>query len=430
MTTQTVVCAGRDIRVTTLDNGIRVITELMPHVRSVAVGVWVSSGSRMESKERNGISHFIEHMLFKGTANRSAEDIASEMDSLGGNMDAYTSRELVSYNAKVLDERLEDAFDVLTDLVRNPVFREEDLEREKGVILEEMKAEVDNPEYQVQDLFNKNFWGDHPLGWSIIGTKETVKSFDVETVRHHWRHAYVPENITVTAAGSLRHEYLVELTNQRLGALKPTGLKWERTVPQTNGFLKLENKPTLEQLHVIIGIPAYSLQHPRRFAAYTLATLLGGGMSSRLFQNIREKRGLAYAVFAELNLYRDTGTFQIYAGTSPETAAEVVQLSMAELRLLKDELVPAVELRRAKDHLKGATALGLESTGSRMANLARQSLFQDRFYSIDEMMDLIEAVTAEQIQEVARDCFQTDRLGIAILGRTDDVVIDPADLAL
>lgn len=407
---------SRDVEATTLPNGIRVISETMPHVRSVSVGIWIGTGSRHETVQENGISHFIEHMLFKGTKNRTAEQIAREIDSTGGHLDAYTAKEMVSYNTKVLDETLPQAYDVLADLVSSPLFQDEDVEKEKGVILEELKMEVDNPEYLVHELFSHNFWAGDPVGRSILGTKETVRSFHGEMLRDYYRRIYVPSNITITAAGSLQHEQIVRLVERDFAPLPRDPGLTPPPVPQPHAKLTFKNKKSLEQCHLVLGVPSYSLAHPLRYAAYVLSTVLGGGMSSRLFQNIREKMGLAYSVFSELNLYRDCGLLAIYAGTSAESARKVVDLVMAEFREMKEYRVPDDELRRAKDHLKGSIALGMESTSSRMANLARQALYYDRFFTIDEMVALIEDVTADEIQQIAQECFQPEKIALTVLG--------------
>ena len=363
----------RDIEATTLRNGIRVVTEQMPHVRSVSLGLWIGSGSRRERPAENGISHFIEHMVFKGTKNRSAEEIARSVDSIGGGLDAFTSKEMVSYNTKVLDEHMPLAFDVLADLVLNPLFRQDDIDKEKGVILEELKMEVDNPEYLLHEIFSSNFWKDHPIGKPILGTKDTVNSFHSEMLREYYRRIYMPSNILITAAGNLRHNELVELSRQHFEGLPSEGRLAPEPTPEPHARLVFRNKPSLEQTHLYLGVPAYPMSHPARFACYVLNTVLGGGMSSRLFQNIREKQGLAYAVYSELSMYTDTGCMAIYAGTSVENARKMVESIVRELRDLKENLVPADELRRAKDHLKGSFVLGLESTSSRMGNLRDRS---------------------------------------------------------
>jgi predicted Zn-dependent peptidase len=418
----------RDIETTTLKNGIRVISEEMPHVRSVSLGVWIKTGSRRETPHENGISHFIEHMLFKGTKNRSAEDIARSVDSIGGGLDAFTAKEMVSYNTKVLDEHLPLAFDVLADMVRNPLFREADIEKEKGVILEELKMEVDNPEYLLHDIFSSNFWKDHPLGKPIIGTKETVKRFDREMIDAYYKRIYSPSNILITAAGNLRHERLVDLAREYFEDLPVNGTLEPETPPSPHARLVFRNKTSLEQTHLYMGVPAYPFSHDLRFACYALNTILGGGMSSRLFQNIREKQGLAYAVYSELSMYRDTGCMAIYAGTAVETAAQVIHSIVKELREIKTNLVPDEELRRAKDNLKGSFMLGLESTSSRMSNLARQELHLKQFYTLDEMIERIEAVSADQIRDIAREFFQSKNITLAVLGNLGDFRIKREEL--
>ena len=418
-----------NIETTTLANGIRVITEAMPHVRSVSMGIWIATGSRRETPEENGISHFIEHMVFKGTSNRSAEDIARSVDSVGGGLDAFTSKEMVSYNTKVLDEHVPIAFDVLADLVLNPLFRDEDIEKEKGVILEEIKMEVDNPEYLIHEIFSSNFWKDHPLGKPILGTKETVKKFHRDMLREYWGRFYSPANILITAAGNLEHDQIVRLAEDRFNLLPRNGELPPEHPPKPHARLVFRNKSSLEQVHVYVGMPAYALPHEARFVCYVLNTVLGGGMSSRLFQNIREKQGLAYSVYSELSMYRDAGCLAICAGTSVESAKKVVFSVMEELRQLREDPVPPEELRRAKDHLKGSFMLGLESTSSRMGNLARQEMYFGRFFTLDEMLESIEAVTAEQVQTLAQEFFNPDRIALTMLGRLDGFKMTREDLS-
>jgi predicted Zn-dependent peptidase len=418
----------RDIKTTALPNGIKVITEAMPHVRSVSVGVWVGTGARRETPEQNGISHFIEHMLFKGTSNRSAEDIARSVDSIGGGLDAFTAKEMVCYNTKVLDEHLPIAMDVLSDLVLNPLFHDDDIEKEKGVILEEIKMDADNPDYLVHEIFSSNFWKDHPLGRPILGTRETVKKFNQASVRDYYTEVYSPENILVTAAGNLTHEKLVSLVAERFETVKPAGPLPALVAPSTHARISLKSKKELEQVHVCVGVPCYPISHEDRFICYVLNTVLGGGMSSRLFQNIRERKGLAYAVFSELNPYADTGCLAVYAGTSLESARKVVESILKEFTELKQQEVPAEELRRAKDHLKGSLMLSLESTSSRMSNLARQEMHFQRFFTLDELVESIEKVTSSEVQRVAQDFFDQRGVALTILGNLDGFKIGREDL--
>ena len=419
---------ARDIDMTTLPNGIRVISESMPHVRSVSVGVWIGTGARRETVKENGISHFIEHMLFKGTKHRTAEEIARVVDSCGGHLDAYTAKELVSYNSKVIDDHLPLAFDVLADLVLNPLFEETDIEKEKGVILEELKMEADSPEYLVHEAFASNFWKDHPLGRSILGTKATIKAFAKPAVEAYYKHVYVPQNIVITAAGRLDHAKIVSFATDYFAQLRPGAAVEPEPVPVTQVPLILKNKRSLEQVHLCMGVPAYEISNERRYGCYVLSTILGGGMSSRLFQNIREKHGMAYYVFSELNLYRDTGCLAVAAGTSLENVRRVMDMTMDEFRQLQDSPVPAEELRRAKDHLKGSLALSLESTSSRMSNLARQELFFGKFYTVDQMVESIEQVTADEVQKISQDLFGHNQVGLSVLGKLNGLVVNPEEL--
>ncbi|HUI54796.1 MAG TPA: pitrilysin family protein [Bryobacteraceae bacterium] len=420
---------ARDIEMTTLANGVRVITEAMPHVRSVSVGVWVGTGSRRETPEQNGISHFIEHMVFKGTTKRSAEEIARSVDSIGGNLDAFTAKELVCFNTKVLDQHLSLAFDVLADLVLHPLFREDDIEKEKGVILEEIKMEADSPDYLVHEIFSSNFWKDHPLGKPILGTRETVKKFDRPAIHGFYTQVYTPSNLLVTAAGNLTHSGLVALVREHFEFLPPGAPTGQDTVPSTHARIALRNKKALEQVHLCLGVPSYPLPHEERFACYVLNTLLGGGMSSRLFQNIRERQGLAYAVFSELSPYRDTGCLSIYAGTSLESARKVVESILKEFRDLKEHCVTDEELRRAKDHLKGSLMLGLESTSSRMSNLARQEMYFGHFFTLDELVESIEAVVADDVRRIAQTFFDPKQIAVTVLGNLENFRLGREDLA-
>jgi predicted Zn-dependent peptidase len=420
---------AREIQTTILPNGIRIVTEAMPSVRSVSLGIWIGTGSRVEKGAENGLSHFIEHMVFKGTENRSAEDIARSVDSIGGGLDAFTSKELVGFNTKVLDEHLPIALDVLADMVLNPLFREEDIEKEKGVILEEIKSEADQPEFVLHEMFISNFWKSHGLGKPILGTRETVKKYHREMLFDFYKRVYSPKNILITAAGSLSHEYVVKLVRERFSGLVERGSLPSDQTPVASAPILLKNKESLEQVHITVGVPAYPLAHDMRFPLYIMNTVLGGGMSSRLFQNIRERQGLVYAVYSELNLFSDTGCTTIYAGTGVETARQVVDSIIHEIKAMKDSLIGEDELRRAKDHLKGSLMLSLESTSSRMSNLARQELYFPRFYSFDEMLDSIESVTREQVRQVTHEFFQTDKIALAMLGRVKNQEITREDLA-
>jgi predicted Zn-dependent peptidase len=419
----------REIERTRLPNGVRVITERMRNVRSVSVGVWIGTGSREEQPHELGLSHFVEHMVFKGTKNRSAEQIARSVDSIGGGLDAFTSKELVSYNVKVLDEHLPEAFDVVADLVRNPLFEKNDIEKEKGVILEELKMEVDNPEYLIHEIFSSNFWKGHALGRPILGTKQTIRSFDQDAVAHYYSQYYTPSNILITAAGNLTHKRLLNLAEERFSDLKRRKLvPAVKSAPQAHAPLIFKEKSSLEQVHVYLGVPSIPMPHESRFACYILNAILGGGMSSRLFQNIREKQGLAYTVYSELAMYRDAGCMLIYAGTSLKSAGKVIQSIVHELREVTEHLATPEEMRRAKDHLKGSFVLGLESTSSRMMSLARQELYFKRFFSLDEMLNRIEEVKPEEVQKLAEQFFDPKNMAVAMLGRLEGFRVSRADL--
>lgn len=405
-----------------LDNGLRILTERITHVRSVSIGVWLTRGSRHETAERGGIAHFVEHMLFKGTGTRSAEDIAQAIDSIGGQLDAFTAKEYASYYIKVLDEHLPLALDILSDIVLNPAFTPDDLEREKKVVLEEIKMVEDTPDDLVHELFTQGFWEDHPLGRPILGTKETVESFNASLLRDYFKNAYTPQNLIVSAVGNLEHSRVRDLVAEKFGNLAAYGAAVPETAPRVVPKIMIRNKE-LEQSHLCLGASSYPQNHDDRHTSYVLNTVLGGSMSSRLFQNVREKRGLAYAVFSGLSAYRDAGSFTIYAGCANEAVGEVLDLVVEELRTIKQAPMPEAELRRAKDHLKGSLMLSLESTASRMSHLARQEIYFDRQYGLDETLEGIERVTADDVQRVATELFHNGSLAATVLGNVNGLTI-------
>jgi predicted Zn-dependent peptidase len=410
------IASDRAIHREVLPNGLTIITERMDHIRSVSMGIWLKAGSRNEDSEVNGISHFVEHMVFKGTKHRTAEEIARQVDSIGGNMDAFTGKETVCFNIKVLDEHLPIAVDLLGDMVLHPTFDANDIGREKGVILEEIKMDEDDPDNLVHELFVQNFFKGHALGKPILGTKETVRKFDQTAVLKYYQSKFVPENLVVSAAGNLRHEDFVDLLSKEFEPL-PRGLNgWHDTPPEINSRITMRNKKALEQVQICVGVPSYQINHERRFVAYVLNTLLGGGMSSRLFQNVREKQGLVYSIFSELNPYRDTGCLAVYAGTSRESAPKVVQSIVHEFRDIKASQIPDEELKRAKDQLKGSLMLSLESSTARMSNLARQEMYYDRFLGMDEIIDRIQRVTLEDVIQTANEMFQPKLIAVTVLG--------------
>lgn len=421
---------ARNIRRTVLPNGLQVLTERIPHVRSVSMGVWIMTGSRDEPAELNGISHFVEHMVFKGTTSRSAQQFAREADSIGGNFDAFTSKETICFTVKVLDENLAPALDLLSDLVLHPTFTPEDIARERSVILEEIKMDEDSPDYLVHETFTQRFWKGHPLGRPILGTAKTVSAFDQRTVFDFYASRFTPRNMVFSAAGHLDHDAFVAQVSEYfagLAAASDSELPGY-PVPVPHPHITLKRKKSLEQVQFCLGVPAPPVDSPARFTVYLLNSILGGGMSSRLFQTIREDRGLAYSIYSEVSPFRDTGALSVYAGCSAEKANEVLALTLAELHRIKAETVSDGELKRAKDQLKSNIVLGLESSSSRMSNLARQQMYFGRFFSIEEIIAEIDAVTADAVQALARNLFQSDAIALTLLGNLGDMKVERADL--
>jgi predicted Zn-dependent peptidase len=405
-----------------LDNGVRLLTETMGQVRSVSLGVWLTRGSRDESDAQSGIAHFVEHMLFKGTPSRSAEDIAQAVDSIGGQLDAFTAKEYASYYVKVLDQHLPLAVDILSDIVLHPAFQDVDIEREKKVVLEEIKMVEDTPDDLVHEMFTQSFWEGHPLGRPILGSRETVEAFTQQSLREYFESAYTAGNIIVSAAGNIEHARVRELVSSAFESIRSSASRPPDTPPTVVPQVSIRNKD-LEQSHICIGASSYPQNHDDRYSSYVLNTMLGGSMSSRLFQNIREKRGLAYSVFSGLSAYRDAGNLTIYAGCANDAVGEVIDLMIAELRQIKLSPAADSELRRAKDHLKGSLMLSLENTSSRMSHLARQEIYFERQFGLDETLEGIERVTIEDVLRVAQDLFANGGLAATILGQVNGLQI-------
>ena len=418
----------RNLRRTVLPNGLIVLTERMDHLRSVAMGVWIKSGSRCEPAETNGISHFVEHMLFKGTRSRTAQMIAREMDSIGGNLDAFTGKETICFNVKSLSDHVPIALDVLTDLVLNPTFTSPDIERERGVILEEIKIDEDNPDVLVNELFTQSFWKDHPLGKPILGTSATVKRLDQQMLFDYHADRFHGGNIVFSAAGNLDHDKFTEAVAGKFSGLAGGETLHELGAPQASARILLRHKKALEQVQICLGVPAPPITDENRYATLILNTVLGGGMSSRLFQTIREERGMVYSIYSDLSPYRDTGSLCVYAGTSVGKGLEVVDLILAEFSKLKQTELHQEELTRAKDQLKGNILMGLESSNSRMANLARQEMYFKNFMTVDEIIACIDAVEAAQVQAMAQRLFAPERIAVTLLGRLDGVKLNRARL--
>jgi len=419
----------RNLRRTQLPNGLTILTEQMEHIRSVSIGLWVKTGSRHEEAAANGITHFIEHMVFKGTRHRTAEDIARQVDSIGGNMDAFTAKECICFTVKVLDEHVAVALEVLSDLVLNPIFDHSEIRRERGVILEEIKMDEDSPDYLVHEIFTQNFWKDHPLGKPILGTKETVRRFEQPLVQDYWSCRFYPGNLIVCAAGRLNHDDFVQQVCKHFENLPALKNGFQEAPPTAKPRIVMRNKKSLEQVQICLGVPSHPITHATRYASYVLNTVLGGGMSSRLFQNIRERQGLAYAIYSELNPYRDAGCFSVYAGTSRETAPRVVQSIVSEFRGLKTNEVTAEELNRAKAQLKGSLMLSLESSTARMTNLARQEMYFGQFIGLDEIIQRVEAVSAEDLIGLAQEFFQPDLIAVTVLGNLNGMKLTREQLA-
>src|SRR5712692_4339470 len=418
----------QDMRKDVFPNGLTIVTEAIPNVRSVSMGIWLRTGSRHEREAENGISHFLEHMVFKGTTNRSAEEIARAADSIGGHLDAFTAKECTSFSIKVLDNHLSRGIDILADLVKNPLLQPEDIVKECQVIQEEIKMVEDAPDDLVHEIFTQSYWGDHPLGRPILGTRQTVEALNRRRLDGYFRRHYTPKNMLVAAAGRLEHGTLVDLIAKEFGDLPAGDASTNGRVPVAHPHLGYRRKKDLEQVHLCVGTPAYHQAHEKRYACYILNTVLGGGMSSRLFQNIREKRGLAYAVFSNLNTFRDTGFLNVYAGVATENTRKVVQLILEEFSRLKSTTIGEEEIQRAKDYMKGNLLLSLESTMSRMSNLARQEMYFGRHISLDEIAERVTAVKAEQVREVARDLFRPDQIGLTVLGPLPRMKIGRSDL--
>jgi len=405
-------------RRTVLPNGLVVLTEPMDHVRTASLGVWIGTGSRYEKRAQMGICHFIEHALFKGTASRSALEIAQAMDAIGGHLNAFTDKEHTCYYLRVLSDHLDDAMDVLADMLLHPAFEPDALERERQVILEEIHMYEDAPDDLVHDLFASSMWPEHPLGWPIAGTLETVARLGRADLIG-FMGAYCRPNVSLlAAAGRLSHDAIVELASRALGAWDGRSAPTAVSPPVTQAAVAFRHKD-IEQVHLCLGVPGFPQAHRDRYALAVLDTVLGSGMSSRLFQEIREERGLAYAISTYHAAYRDAGAFVVYAGTSPTGAREVVQLVLENLARSRDGLEPA-EIARAKESLKGSLMLDLETPGSRMSKLARSEQYFGRQLSLDEIIGAVDAVSRDDVRRVAGTLFVPDRVTFAAIGPFDD----------
>ena len=410
------------VQKTTLENGIQVITEEIPHVHSVSVGIWVKSGSRDERSGENGISHFIEHMLFKGTKRRSAEQIAKEIDAVGGVLNAFTTKEFSSFYAKVLANHLPVALDLLFDLFLNSLFSREEIDKERQVIIQEISMVEDTPDEYIHDLFSQSFWPRHPLGFPILGRVETISLMGQKGLMEFYRQRYLGARPIIVAAGNLKHENLLRPVRETLGKIKPLAEKRQGRPPHPHPCLLVKHKK-LEQAHLLLGTPGLSVAHPGRYAFFLLNTILGGGMSSRLFQEIREKRGLAYSVYSFLSSFIDNGMLGVYVGVGESTLAQALQLILREMRKFAAGSLKPKELRAAKEQLKGNLLLSLESTDSRMTRLAKNELYFNRFVGTEEIIEGIERVSVEEVCTLARELFRPDYLSLTVLGPVTEKAI-------
>jgi predicted Zn-dependent peptidase len=404
-----------DVKRREMGNGLVVASEVMPHLRSVSLGVWVKCGSRFEGSDNSGISHFIEHLLFKGTRTRSAAEIAETIDSVGGQLNAFTEKEYVGFYAKVLDEHLPLAFELLSDIVLNPAFPIREIQRERNVIFEEINMVEDSPQDLVLDVYMENFWRGHPLGRPISGTKKSVAQISRKDVKSFFLKNYNASNIVIAAAGNFRHREVYKLAERCFSGVEKGRESNPGPPPEIHSGRMIRRKSHLEQTHICLGTVSPPVASEERYCSHLLNNILGGGMSSRLFQNIREKRGLVYSIYSMLNLYSDAGSLIVYAGMAPENASQVVDLTMKELGRLKEQLVSAQELKRAKENIKGSVLLSLESSNSRMTHLAQQLIYYERFYEPEEILRALERVTAREIRSLANRIFDSSSLMLTAL---------------
>ncbi len=412
---------------TVLDNGVRVLSEHLPHVRSVSLGIWIGVGSRDERPDESGISHFIEHMIFKGTKRRSSLDIARELDAIGGLSNAFTGKENTCIHARVLDRHFPQIVDILSDLFLASAFDREEMIREKQVVLQEINMVEDTPEEYVHLLHGRHCWPNHPLGMSVLGSGDSVTSFDQGLLLDYFQRYYTPERIIIAAAGRIRHEDLLSAFRPLFESLPPGRPSPAERTPALHAGTFCHEKD-LEQVHVCIGGKAPELTSEDRLAGALLNTLLGGNMSSRLFQEIREKRGLAYAVYSFLSAYLDTGLLGVYLGTDPRWVNEALDVVRRETgRILEGELSEA-EMEMMREHLIGGILLGSESTDNRMMRLAKNEYVYNRYVSYDELIENLAKVRIEDVIRVARDCFRGDVVSLVTLGPMGKQDLDPDPL--
>jgi predicted Zn-dependent peptidase len=395
-------------------NGIPVVMEPLKNMRSVALGIWVKVGSRNETPDKNGISHFLEHMFFKGTEKCTAKDIAVEIDSLGGELNAFTSKENTTFYVKILDDYIEKGIELLSDVFLHSRFPEEDIEKERRVIKEEIKMVEDTPDDYVHDLFNQTIWGHTGLGQSVLGKRETIKSFTREDIISHIRKYYGTKDVVISCAGNFEPESLIGMLNKSLGSLRRGSEPEKGPPPQFKSTVEVFHKE-LSEAHICLGVEGIPQTSEERYSLFVLNTIFGAGVSSRLFQEIREKRGLAYSIYSYVASYFDTGIWGVYAGISRKRVGEVVGLILEEMNGLKNTL-NETELQRAKNHLKGNIILGLESTSSRMTNIARQEIYYGRYYSPKEIMKEVDSITLDRIKDLAEKLIKKESSSLTVYG--------------
>lgn len=406
-----------------LDNGIPLVTECIRNVHSVTLGIWVKVGSRFEPPDKNGLSHFLEHMFFKGTRKRSAREIAVEIDSIGGDLNAFTSRETTTFYVKVLDQHINRGIDLLTDIFLHSTFPEEDIEKEKRIIKEEIKMVEDTPDDYINDLFYQDVWGNRGIGLPVLGRRETVRSFKREDIISHIRRYYGTKDIVIACAGNFNPESLLDSLNKLLGGLRRGSEPEKGETPEFRSSVNIYQKD-LSEVHICMGVEGLPQASPERYTLYLINAILGAGVSSRLFQEIREKRGLAYSIYSFIASYIDTGLFGVYAGAARKRVSEVIDLIVKEMKGLKDT-IKEEEIQRAKDQIKGNLILGLESTSNRMQNIARQEIYYGRYYSPEELIRSIDGVTLNQVRALAERLMGNNTIAITLLGP-----VQPSQLSL
>jgi predicted Zn-dependent peptidase len=419
-----------NIQTTRFSNGLTILTDKMPDVRSITLGFFFRIGARHEPAELNGISHFIEHAVFKGTAKRTALEIAIETDRLGGNLDAFTMHEETGFAIKIVDRELENAFDLLADLLVNPLFDEKELRREQRVIIEEIKMTEDSPEDYLGEIFNEKLFPENALGLSIAGTPRTVRTFDREKTQKYHEAVFCPSNLIVSAAGNVEHAQIVDLAEKFFGQKTNANRKSQIANPQISAPIVIKKNKNLEQAHLIISTPFVAAGDEKSYAADILTNALGGGTSSRLWQKIREEKGLAYSVGASAAMYQDCGVFSIYAGTSPKQTEKVLEIALKEMREIVKNGLTKEELELMKTQSIASILLGLEDSANRAATLAHLEMIHGRQISVEETLQKIEKVTVDEVRELARKFFQTDKIGFGALGNLNGLKISRDRLAL